>query len=547
MIDSGRCDLLTRPEYADLETPLRTFYEGRNWELAWTTRRGASSQANQVAALLSGAGRHGLDPADYGAGGWHRHLVTASSASLEARARLDVALTVAAMRLARDLHSGRFDPGELELGLNFPREQLDLAALAGTLCDSRQPSETLRSVEPPHLAYKRLLRALAQYKALAKNVGDVTVGTTKLLEPGSDYVDAPKLAALLQLLGDLPPQAGVKPVPARYEGALVDAVKRFQQRHGLEPDGRIGVATFRALNTPLRARVRQLELTLERWRWAPRELDRPQVIVNIPEYRLTGLDPEGRPAVSMRVVVGEADQTPTPFVSGRLEHVVFRPQWNVPESILTAEILPELDGEYLEKHDMEIVDPSGQSVPLNDEALNGLREKRLRLRQRPGPKNSLGPVKFQFPNEESIYLHGTPAKALFDRARRDFSHGCIRVEDPETLAAWLLRDQPGWTRSTIRKALALSETRWVKVTRPPRVHLTYNTAVVMENGEVRFFEDVYGLDEALDTTLARKRWTPEQTARTRPAGDDGVHPASRGRARQRPAEDEQAGRLLSGL
>lgn len=546
MIGSKRCELLARPDFADLETPVQTFYETRNWKLAWTTRRGVSSQAVDVVALLSGAGRQGLAPADYDAGAWNGHLGAAQSAPLEVRAQFDIALTVAAMRFARDLHSGRVDPEAVGPDLAFPREPLDLAAFAAIFGASTNPSETLMSLEPPHLAYKRLLVALARYRAMAERVGELTVATRETLEPGSEYADAPRLASLLRLLGDLPPQAGTGPEPARYEGALVDAVKRFQQRHGLEPDGKIGAATFRALNTPLRERVRQIEITLERWRWVPREVDRPQLVVNIPEYRLTGVDPEGRPAVSMRVVVGEAGSSPTPFVSGKLEHVVFRPHWNVPRSILTEEILPELDDEYLARHDMEIVDASGQSVPLSDDALTALRERKLRLRQRPGPKNSLGPVKFQFPNEEAIYLHGTPAQSLFQRARRDFSHGCIRVEDPETLAAWILRDQPGWTRSRIRHALAGSETQSVELTRPTPIVVAYNTAVVTEDGEVQFFDDVYGLDEALDTALSKARSTPQQTARNHQSDADGDRPASRISAGKQ-SSDRQTAPLLSGL
>jgi murein L,D-transpeptidase YcbB/YkuD len=206
------------------------------------------------------------------------------------------------------------------------------------------------------------------------------------------------------------------------------------------------------------------------------------------------------------VVVGRALRSPTPVMTGSIDRVVFQPYWNVPYSILKNEVMGELDAAYLEKHDMEIVDLNGRQRALGDEALAGLRGGKLRLRQRPGTKNSLGPVKFDFSNEHSIYLHGTPAQALFARSRRDFSHGCIRVEDPERLAAWLLREQLEWSREEIQKALAGGGTRSVKLKNPTPVLLLYGTAVVLEDGEVRFFDDIYGIDRVLDDALKKPRW-----------------------------------------
>ena len=291
------------------------------------------------------------------------------------------------------------------------------------------------------------------------------------------------------------------------------AVKRFQSRHGLEPDGRIDTTTLEQLNTPLRVRVRQLELALERWRRRPYDPARPAIVLNLPEFRLrafgganAGQDPE----LEMKVVVGEAPDHKSPMLRSQLEMVIFRPYWNVPSSIQHNELLPEIrqDPSWVSANNFEMITPLGEVAGdgrVSEDMLSELGTGKLQLRQKPGPKNTLGLVKFVFPNEYGVYMHDTSARWLFDQARRDLSHGCIRVEKPEELAEWVLREQSGWSRDRIDAAMQGTEPISVKVKRPIQVVIMYATAVVMKNGEVHFFQDIYGEDQVLEKELAARR------------------------------------------
>ncbi len=512
-IGSQRVELLSHPFFGDLAEPAKALYASKEWRLLWSVRGRATPEAKSLAGFAVAVGDRGLEPSDYDARDWQARFDAAKGASLDTRAELDLAFTVTVMRIVSDLHGGRVKPNDVEFPIGESGEPFDISAFVARLAQSDDAARDLARLEPQYSGYQRLVAALRQYRAMDSDAEGIVISEMKVVEPGTEYADTPKLMMLLRELGDMPAGEIPDETSTLYAGGLVDAVKRFQSRHGIDADGRIGPATFRAINTPLSWRVRQLELTMERWRWVPRRFERSPVIVNIPEYSLRAYDGAGHPSVDMRVVVGSALRSPTPVLSGAIERVVFQPYWNVPYSVLKDEVLAELDAAYLEKHDMEIVDLSGRDRQLGEEALAGLRGGKLRLRQRPGLKNSLGPVKFDFANEHSIYLHGTPAQALFARSRRDFSHGCIRVEDPELLAAWLLRDEPEWTREAIHAAMTGGATRTVKLKNPTPVLILYGTAVVLEDGEVRFFDDIYGIDKVLDKALKKPRWALAQQPR----------------------------------
>jgi murein L,D-transpeptidase YcbB/YkuD len=297
----------------------------------------------------------------------------------------------------------------------------------------------------------------------------------------------------------------------------VTAVRRFQARHGLEPDGRLGKGTIAQLNTPLSDRVRQLELALERWRRLPYDPSRREIVLNIPEFRLRAFDTGHQPALEMKIVVGRARKLKTPVLSSKIDTVLFRPHWNVPISIQRNELVGDIkrDPEYISKNNFELVTPQDIVVAQDtagDKLLAQLRSGNLRLRQRPGPKNALGLVKFVFPNEYNVYMHDTPAKSLFARARRDFSHGCIRLEKATDLAEWVLREESGWTRERIEAAMQGTESTSVKLKHPIPVRTMYVTAVVLENGEVHFFEDIYGEDAALEKELGETPAAPRATS-----------------------------------
>ena len=379
---------------------------------------------------------------------------------------------------------------------------LSMITLAGVISLPGQIADGSRSDE-----YTLTLSALERYRVLAsQDDGEPLAATKKPVEQGGHYAGVPRLIRLLTLVGDLP--AGFVPADADlYDATLVAAVKRFQTRHGLEPDGRIGKGTLAQLNTSLSFRVRQLELALERWRRLPYDPSRPAIVLNLPEFRLRAFDPGHLPALEMKIVTGKARTLETPLLSSELETVLFRPYWNVPFSIQRKELIPHInrDPSYISKNDFELVTPKGAVVPqdaVSDTMLAQLRSGALHLRQRRGPKNSLGLVKFVFPNKYDVYMHDTPAKSLFSRARRDFSHGCIRLEKAEDLAVWVLRDESGWRQDRIEAAMQGTESISVKLKHPIPMMTIYVTAVVVENGPVYFFDDIYGQDAAFEKELA---------------------------------------------
>ena len=251
-----------------------------------------------------------------------------------------------------------------------------------------------------------------------------------------------------------------------------------------------------------------MQLTLERWRWLPDEYQKAPIVVNIPEFSLRTYDKDSNIGVTMKVVVGQAYDHGTPVFSDTMQYVVFRPYWEVPYSITRDEMIPHIvrDADYLAKKGFEIVD-SRQNVvsagTVTDELLRQLRAGKLFIRLTPGPKNDLGLVKFVFPNSYSVYMHDTPATKLFAKSRRDFSHGCIRLERAADLAAWVLRDNPGWTPERIRAAMNDSTTLRVDLAQPIPVLIVYTTVIVLDDGLVRFYDDIYGLDAALETVLAK--------------------------------------------
>jgi murein L,D-transpeptidase YcbB/YkuD len=294
-----------------------------------------------------------------------------------------------------------------------------------------------------------------------------------------------------------------------YEGALVDAVRGFQQRHGLTGDGVIGAATLKQLQMTPAARVRQIELTMERLRWTPLLQGPRMIVINVPEFVLRAYEVEdGRIGVrqTMKVIVGKAMDTRTPLFDEDMRFIEFSPYWNVPPSIARTELVPRLrrDAAYFTRQGFEFVAADGRvSTTLSRGALDAVLAGAQRIRQRPGPENALGDIKFVFPNRDNIYLHHTPATQLFERDRRDFSHGCIRVEQPVALAGFVLRGMPEWTEERIRQAMAAGVSSTLRLTEPVRVLITYGT-VLVKGGRIHFYNDIYGYDRLLDAALQRR-------------------------------------------
>jgi murein L,D-transpeptidase YcbB/YkuD len=415
----------------------------------------------------------------------------------------------------RHLHLGLVDPRTIGFKLDVQVEKHDFVSMLRDAIANDRLVVAVRELAPPVVQYQLLRNTLERYRALAASTRLSPLPPhSRSVHPGESYEGLLAVHQRLVVFGDLP---GDTPPPGDsepYEEPLVEAVRRFQDRHGLEPDGILGAATNAALRVTPASRVRQLELALERLRWLPDLDERRFIALNIPMFQLWAWDtvpPNGAPTLGMRAIVGRAIGTRTPVFADAIRAVIFRPYWNVPRSIVRHELLPIVrrDPGYLERHDMELVRGDGAEatvvIPI-EENLDLLAQGKLSLRQRPGPTNALGLVKFDFPNVNNVYMHDTPAAELFSRSRRDFSHGCVRVEDPVTLATWALKDEPEWSRTRVIAAMSAGRSTSVKLSRPIQVILFYVTAAVMpEDGTVRFAADIYGHDTRLEEALANRR------------------------------------------
>ncbi|MEN3338666.1 MAG: L,D-transpeptidase YcbB, partial [Acidobacteriota bacterium] len=504
-------------EGARLWQQTRSFYEKREFAPAWISKGAPRTQMDAFISALRASDREGIDPELYGSALLEQRRKEAASGFLSHKgfdpkpaAAMDAWLTYLYLKLASDLADGVSDLAHADPAWQIATDPFDpLEHLERALRDNRV-AESLTDLTPRDEEYRRLRSALAEYRTLAAKGGWPTVPSMKL-KPGQASPAVHALARRLAASGEFAGDTSAEDTSAVYGPRLQDAVKRFQRRHGLTDDGVVGARLVAELNVPVAARIRQIELNMERWRWLPRDLGDPHILVNIPEMRLDVRE-HGTAPVSMRVVVGKED-TPTPIFNHQMTYVVFAPYWNVPDDIAQKETLPAVmkDPTFLERSHMEVVDKAGRTIDPASIDLD--QPEKYRFRQRPGTSNSLGLVKFMFPNQYNVYLHDTPADSLFARASRSLSHGCVRLEQPEKLAQYVLRDQPEWTPERISEAMHSGTEQIVKLKTPLPVYLGYWTARVAADGTVEFRKDVYGIDERQATTLAERLERLRQSTR----------------------------------
>ena len=476
---------------------LRRFYQKRQYQPAWTEVKGPRPHAEQlVQSMTSVAASEGLDPRRYPSErlaallGQVKEEKSLETPEAQRRlADLDVELTFIYLTLAAHTAIGRVQPETLRGHWEDQSRNVDLDARLEKALQGGgdEIAESFRSLAPPDPRYARLREALERYRKIG-SWPKVPEG----LEKGARGAGALALRNRLIAEGDLPaPPEGQQPVPV-FDDAVAQALARFQQRHGLDPDGKLGEGTLAELNVPVQERIRQIQINLERWRWLPSTLGESYVWVNVPEYRMELIE-NGKKAIDMAVVVGK-QQSQTPVFSDTMEYLELNPEWNIPTSITEGEILPKLasDPGYLARNNMEWVGEGANQ----------------RLKQRPGPDNPLGQIKFMFPNEHDVYLHDSPADHLFSREERDFSHGCVRLERPVQLGEYLLRNDPDWRGGKLRMAIVSGEHRSIKLPKKLPVHILYFTAWVEDNGSVQFRKDVYGHDQRLAAALAEEPVVP---------------------------------------
>lgn len=511
MLLQSRIPLLQRGDFGKERAIIGLLYRQHAYSPIWMSASGLlTGQALSLMQAMDSAGDFGLNPSSYEA----LKLREAATAAKDdpSRAQVDLAISISALRFATHLHFGRVDPKAVDFHMPA-RSSIDFVQVLSRLATEADATAALSSLEPQFQHYRTLKSALATYRKLEnqprKNLPPLR---SKSIRPSETYAGAAQLRGLLAELGDLPAASDNAATEcSTLDAEIVEGLKRFQFRHGLRQDGVLGRETYAQLVAPLHRRVRQIELTLERWRWLP-VADAPTIIVNIPQFRLFAFprsDDREDQMITMDVIVGTFPRTRTPVFAADLKYVKFRPYWDVPYSIMKGELLPQLRGNpaYLKQHDMEIVaSQSDQATPLapSMEVLERLAAGKLRLRQRPGADNPLGLVKFMLPNPYNVYLHSTPNRGLFSESNRTFSHGCIRVSDPVGLAAYVLRHAEGnWTRENIEAAMQGADNQRVDLQQWIRVLILYGTAVATEAGKVYFFDDVYGNDARLEKLLGQ--------------------------------------------
>lgn len=474
---------------------LEEFYQCRSYEIAWS-----SQMANQLISTIEEADNEGLQPTDY-------HLLKLLELSFSpphsalAKADYDLLLSDAFMLYTTHLLSGKVNPLTKQAKWKCsPTEGDPVAALQQALTHG-DVYNAIQNLIPQQAAYQNLKAQLSTYRAIpSMEWGTLPEGPTLTL--GMEYPRIQEIRQRLLVLGDL--RETTVENPAYYDAQLFAAVQRFQQRHSLDDDGKIGPATRQALNISPQECIAQIEANMERWRWLPEDLGSYYITVNIPDYKLEVVQ-NGERVQSHKVIVGKPDRQ-TPVFSTKMEYLVFNPTWTVPPGILSADVLPHVrkDSSYLDKMNLTVLDRNGHVLNPAQVDWNNAVAESYTYRQKPGVDNALGTVKFMFPNGYHVYLHDTPSKALFNQKERAFSSGCIRVQDALALATCILNDSLNWSKQKIEKVVAEQKTVTVPLKVQPRVHIIYQTAWVDEKHGLQFRKDIYNRDNALMQQLQEK-------------------------------------------
>jgi len=400
--------------------------------------------------------------------------------------------------------SGQTDPRTLHEVWFANGSEIDLETRLQQAVEANHVVELLQSLRPTHVGYLELQKALVSYRDIAARGGWPVIPNGPTLQRGDRGPRVMALRTRLRLTADL--DRASAPVDDVFDTALEQGLQRFQERHGLNADGVVGTSTLTALNVPAEARVRQIELNMERWRWLPHELGDRYILVNVANFALDVIE-HGQSVLAMRVIIGKPERR-TPFFSADMTYLVLSPHWYVPPTIAIQDKLPLIrrDPSYVARQNFKLF-RDGESGATRVDPLSidwsavSARNFPYRLRQDPGPRNALGRVKFIFPNSYHVYLHDTPSRELFAKTERAFSSGCIRLEKPIELAEYLLRNDPRWSRQKILATIARGAEQVVHLPTTVPVHLLYWTAWVDAQGRINFRKDIYERDKVLDTAL----------------------------------------------
>jgi L,D-transpeptidase YcbB len=494
---------------------LPNFYEKRDFNPLWVQENGLSAQADQLIHAIEEAELDGLISEDYHLNQLRPLIVEFKQALLhgqpfnsEKQADIDLLLTDAFLLFSSHLLSGRVIPNAVDSTWLFFNPVSDITLILNSNAYSNRIESFFDGLRPAHAAYYRLRDALQLYIGIQKKGGWTAIPPGPSLRIGDIQDRVERIRKRLIVTKDIdPPARNVK--PAEFDETLMKGVQRFQNRHGIEPDGVVGAATLAAMNVPVEDRIRQIELNMERWRWIPRDLGSRYILVNIADYSLAVVENQTT-VLDMRVVVGKAYRR-TPVFSEKMKFLVLNPFWNIPVKIAVEDKLPIIRKNplYLAQQHIRVFENwSGDASEINPVIVDWYRMNSnyfpYRLRQDPGPLNALGRIKFMFPNKFAVYLHDTPQRGLFKKASRNFSSGCIRIEKPVELAKYLLKNDPQWPDPKITETIESGVTTVVRIKDPIPVHLLYWTAWVTETGTVHFGNDIYDRDPPLSRALKAK-------------------------------------------
>ncbi len=479
---------------------IATFYQKRNYTAAWLDNRGLNNHAKKFLARLQNEHQTGsYNPSPQVAVQLKSLNELASRKRLRFKtndslaANTDFLLSAVFFQFASDNWNGTNDQYLKKSKWLIKRKDIDLPHLLDSLLTINE--EAIATYEPVFYQYGLLKKQLIKYREMESKGGWTMLSPAiKKLKKGDANNDVLSVKQELFLMGDLAKNDNT----TLFNNELEAAVKSFQKRHGIEPDGIIADKTIDALNISVKDRIREILLNMERYRWMPEHLKGENLVVNVPEYILHVYN-DDKEQWSSNVVVGN-DSNNTVIFNDVMEFIVFAPYWNIPGSIIEKETAPAIikDKNYLASHNMEVVDHSGKPVDESDIDWKDVKNNfPYIIRQKPGGNNALGRVKFLLPNSHSIYLHDSPAKSLFNETDRAFSHGCIRLSEPLKLAKYLLRNDPEWTEEKITEAMNAEEEKTVKLANKIPVYIAYFTAWVDGEGQLNFREDIYGHNQRL--------------------------------------------------
>ena len=524
LVASKQHPYLTRAIFSNRLADLDALYKTTNYQPLWLSNDVNKSNQNitEVIKLLESAAQHGLQTVDYDTLLLQQKLhdlkqpIDVNSNEV---AQNDVAISLSVLRFLYDLHYGRVNPREIQHDTIRQRTEktLDLPALITTNLAQNNLAKLPELVEPKLPQYQKLKHLLAVNQNVAPPPETPTLKLTAKLpvRVGNVLAQSVELQNYLVATGDLAADK-VDNNASTYTDSMAEAVKKFQQHHGIKETGIINKATMTAFNKTAEPvsnvlsaqKITQIELAMERLRWLPEITEGRAIMVNIPAFQLYAYDDinQDTPTKTMRVVVGKAAGHQTPLLSADMRFVDFQPYWNVPFKIARDEILPKLlnNPGYLSGQNMEVVSRSGKRLGDGDSFAAQIRQGSIGIRQRPGTGNALGKVKFIFPNKSDVYLHDTPSVALFSRVRRDLSHGCVRVSQPQKLAEFVLNNEESWDEESIKKAMN-GRNRRVALKDSIPVFFLYNTAFFNENNQLEFYSDIYHHDASLLEELKKPR------------------------------------------